>query len=206
MTPWGRKQHQVVSNVDLSPIQTRIRISINKVPEFSRISILEVSRREGSNARTQSWRALFFLSYFGGNNTKMGCLYIYTAILGGDLLNLLFLNYSLLCDVWVNYGFSSLLIASLPCCLSTCPISLSCPSHFLPLTCLETRPAWKLGSARRETEAVRSSGFRKTPWGQGPGTRLACATAEEAQGPGGKEGDTSINGYPVFPFTFPDIG
>lgn len=87
----------------------------------------------------------------------------------------------------VNYDSISLfVIASFPCCLPLCPISLSSR----PLSLSTPWPTWKLGSACRETEAVRPSGFRKTPWGQGPGTRLASTTAEAAQGTGGEQGDT----------------
>lgn len=96
----------------------------------------------------------------------------------------------------VNYdSVSLLLIASFPCCLPLGPISLSSR----PFSLSTPWPTWKLGSACRETEVVRPSGFRKTPWGQGPGTRLASAIAEAAQGTGGEQGDTRVTGYPVFP-------
>lgn len=139
MTPWSRKLHQVVGNVDLNSIQTRHRISINKVPEFSPNSYSRSFLQRRQLCRDTKAEELFFSSHIlGRNNARMGCLFIYAAILG-DLLNLLFLNYSLLCDVWVNYGSSSfLLIASLPCCLSMCPVLSLVFSHFLTLTRPET--------------------------------------------------------------------
>ena len=88
------------------------------------------------------------------------------------------------------------------------PLPMVCPFHLLlSLSPFPSLTVWKPGTACRETEAVRSSGFRTpppSPRRQGPGARLAGTSSGAPQGAAGKWGGVQVSGVGLcFPLGCP---